>query len=325
MKRIHGKYGMLNNEFQTKTEKLNGLDYLRYFNHLAKVLNFTKAAEDLFVAQPTLSVAIKRMEQELGVKLFKRGKGSSRIELTESGEAYFEYVSLALNNLDTGLRVAREIQGEANSLVRVGTVYSMQGMTWSQAMQAFLAKKSSPPKISIEQAYSPELISRLRKGELDVVFAARMDDLDDLNYVLVWSQPLVLGLHKNNPFAKRKEISIDDLKSHEILTYPKESPVKRIDIELPVNEMRLVREYDDEITMSTIISSDEQKMALFCHSFLVNAFEDVICRKVHGLSEDFHKVYLVSRKETHPKVVDDYISFMSSYRFPNIMETGQID
>ena len=68
-----------------------------------------------------------------------------------------------------------------------------------------------------------------------------------------------LGLHKNNPFAKRKEISIDDLKSHEILTYPKESPVKRIDIELPVNEMRLVREYDDEITMSTIISSDEQK------------------------------------------------------------------
>ena len=236
------------------------LDYLRYFNHLAKVLNFTKAAEDLFVAQPTLSVAIKRMEQELGVKLFKRGKGSSRIELTESGEAYFEYVSLALNNLDTGLRVAREIQGEANSLVRVGTVYSMQGMTWSQAMQAFLAKKSSPPKISIEQAYSPELISRLRKGELDVVFAARMDDLDDLNYVLVWSQPLVLGLHKNNPFAKRKEISIDDLKSHEILTYPKESPVKRIDIELPVNEMRLVREYDDEITMSTIISSDEQKI-----------------------------------------------------------------
>ena len=43
------------------------LDYLRYFNHLAKVLNFTKAAEDLFVAQPTLSVAIKRLEQELGV------------------------------------------------------------------------------------------------------------------------------------------------------------------------------------------------------------------------------------------------------------------
>lgn len=301
------------------------LDYLRYFNHLAKVLNFTKAAEDLFVAQPTLSVAIKRMEQELGVKLFKRGKGSSRIELTESGAAYYEYVSLALNNLDTGLRVAREIQGEANSLVRVGTVYSMQGINWSQAMQAFLSKKSNPPKISIEQSYSPELIARLRKGELDVVFAARMDDLDDLNYIYVWSQPLVLGVHRNHPLAKREKITLDDLKKYEILTYPKESPVQRIDIELPVDEMNLLRDYDDEITMSTIISSDENKLALFCHSFLVNAFSDVVCRRIEGLSEDFHKVYLVSRKETHPKVVDDYISFMSAYSFPNILETGTIN
>ena len=301
------------------------LDYLRYFNHLAKVLNFTKAAEDLFVAQPTLSVAIKRMEQELGVKLFKRGKGSSRIELTEFGAAYYEYVSLALNNLDTGLRVAREIQGEANSLVRVGTVYSMQGINWSQAMQAFLSKKSNPPKISIEQSYSPELIARLRKGELDVVFAARMDDLDDLNYICVWSQPLVLGVHRNHPLAKREKITLDDLKKYEILTYPKESPVQRIDIELPVDEMNLLREYDDEITMSTIISSDENKLALFCHSFLVNAFSDVVCRRIEGLSEDFHKVYLVSRKETHPKVVDDYISFMSAYSFPNILETGTIN
>lgn len=301
------------------------LDYLRYFNHLAKVLNFTKAAEDLFVAQPTLSVAIKRMEQELGVKLFKRGKGSSRIELTESGAAYYEYVSLALNNLDTGLRVAREIQGEANSLVRVGTVYSIQGINWSQAIQAFLSKKSNPPKISIEQSYSPELIARLRKGELDVVFAARMDDLDDLNYIYVWSQPLVLGVHRNHPLAKREKITLDDLKKYEILTYPKESPVQRIDIELPVDEMNLLREYDDEITMSSIISSDENKLALFCHSFLVNAFSDVVCRRIEGLSEDFHKVYLVSRKETHPKVVDDYISFMSAYSFPNILETGTIN
>jgi len=160
---------------------------------------------------------------------------------------------------------------------------------------------------------------------LDVVFAARMDDLDDLNYIYVWSQPLVLGVHKNHPLAKREKITLDDLKKYEILTYPKESPVQRIDIELPVDEMNLLREYDDEITMSTIISSDENKLALFCHSFLVNAFSDVVCRRVEGLSEDFHKVYLVSRKETHPKVVDDYISFMSAYSFPNIIETGTIN
>ena len=87
------------------------LDYLRYFDHLAEVLNYTRAAEDLYIAQPTLSVAIKRMEKELGIKLFQRSEGSTRIELTEMGKAYHEYVALALKDLDKGLRIAREIQG----------------------------------------------------------------------------------------------------------------------------------------------------------------------------------------------------------------------
>ena len=65
------------------------LDYLRYFDHLAEVLNYTRAAEDLFIAQPTLSVAITRMEKELGIKLFQRSKGSTRIELTEMGKDEF--------------------------------------------------------------------------------------------------------------------------------------------------------------------------------------------------------------------------------------------
>lgn len=65
------------------------LDYLRYFDHLAEVLNYTRAAEDLYIAQPTLSVAIKRMEKELGIKLFQRSEGSMRIELTSGGDEFF--------------------------------------------------------------------------------------------------------------------------------------------------------------------------------------------------------------------------------------------
>ena len=140
------------------------LDYLRYFDHLAEVLNYTRAAEDLYIAQPTLSVAIKRMEKELGIKLFQRSEGSTRIELTEMGKAYHEYVALALKDLDKGLRIAREIQGEMNSSVRVGTIYAMQGRFWSEAIESFVSSYQSKPKIAIEQALSPELTQRLRKG-----------------------------------------------------------------------------------------------------------------------------------------------------------------
>lgn len=146
------------------------LDYLRYFDHLAEVLNYTRAAEDLFIAQPTLSVAIKRMEKELGIKLFQRSEGSTRIELTEMGKAYHEYVALALKDLDKGLRIAREIQGEMNSSVRVGTIYAMQGRFWSEAIESFISSSQVKPQIAIEQAFSPELTQRLRRGDIDVAF-----------------------------------------------------------------------------------------------------------------------------------------------------------
>lgn len=297
------------------------LDYLRYFDHLAEVLNYTRAAEDLYIAQPTLSVAIKRMEKELGIKLFQRSEGSTRIELTEMGKAYHEYVALALKDLDKGLRIAREIQGEMNSSVRVGTIYAMQGRFWSEAIESFISSSQVKPQIAIEQAFSPELTQRLRKGDIDVAFCSRVEGCgDDFNHVLVWSQPLVLGVHKDSPLAKRKSINLSELAGKEVLTYSASSPTDpSIRKNLPLDSLNLRREYVDEITMCSMVTSSKDKMALFCYSFLVSAFQDVVCLRINDLPADFHKVYLTSRRETHPKVVDDFIEFMSAYRFPNIM------
>ena len=287
------------------------------------MLNYTRAAEDLYIAQPTLSVAIKRMEKELGIKLFQRSEGSTRIELTEMGKAYHEYVALALKDLDKGLRIAREIQGEMNSSVRVGTIYAMQGRFWSEAIESFVSSYQSKPKIAIEQALSPELTQRLRKGDIDVAFASRVEGSEDFNHVLVWSQPLVLGVHKDSPLAKRKSVNLSDLMNREVLTYSTASPTNpSINEHLPLDKMNLRREFADEITMCSLVSSSKEKMALFCYSFLVSAFQDVVCLRVNDLPVDFHKVYLISRRETHPKVVDDFIDFMSAYRVPKIMLGG---
>lgn len=296
------------------------LDYLRYFDHLADVLNYTRAAEDLYIAQPTLSVAMKRMENELGIKLFRRVEGSNRIELTEMGQAFHEYVTLALNNLDTGLRIARELQGEVNSSVRVGTLYAMQGSFWSQAIQAFNESCAEKPQLNIEQAYSSELVSRVKKGDLDVAFCSRVPGSEELNHVLVWSQAMVLGVHKNSPLAKLQSISLAELAGREVLTYSKKSPVTpALEEYIPEERLSLKRAYDDEITMCSLVSSNPDCAALFCYSFLVAAFQDVVCIPIRDLPADFHKVYLVSRNETHPKVVAQFIDFMSAYRFPNIM------
>lgn len=296
------------------------IDYLRYFEHLAHTLNYTKAAKDLFIAQPTLSVAIKRMEQELDIKLFQRNGGSSRIELTEAGKGFLEYVSRALRDYDEGLRIAHEIQGEVNSSIRVGTIYAMQGRFWSHAIEEFSESCPTEPQIDIEQAYSPALIQRLRNREIDVAFASRVDDSDDLDFVLVWSQPLVLAVRKDSPWAKRESVSIHELVDQPVLTYAPTSPVNAtLERLLPLEDMDVKRECVDEITMCSLVTSNKDRKALFCYSFLVNAFPDVAILRVRDLPTDFHKVYLVSRRETHPKIVSHFIDFMSSYRFPNAM------
>lgn len=298
------------------------LAHLRYFKHLASVMSFTKAAKDLFIAQPTLSAAIKRMEQELGFALFTRTEGvAARIELTTQGKIYLEYITRALETYDEGIRLAEQSIAISENTMRLGTVYSMKGQFWSQAISAFVAQYEQRPLIHMEQAYSGELARQLKEGKIDVAFAAKTKYATDLNMMLVWSQPLVVCVNKKHPLAQQASVSLDDLKGYRLLTYGKESSVAMGLDDLFADredEFDLVRGFDDEITLSSFVSTDPENVSLLVYSFLVNSFDDVVCLPIEGVPQDFHKVYLMSRKEPHPKLVSDFISFMSNYAFPEL-------
>lgn len=301
------------------------LAHLRYFEHLAAVLNYTKAAKDLYIAQPTLSAAIKRMEQELGLSLFRRiDGGTSQIELTEQGIIFLGYVRQALDSYDIGVRKAQEAQDRLNNVLCLGTVYSMKGSFWSQAIDSFFSGYEKRPQIHMEQAYSPDLARQLKAGEIDVAFAALSDASDGLDHKLVWTQSLVACVNKNNPLAQRESVSFDDLVGHRLLTYSRNSSVSAgLDTLLEHHDLDLVRGFDDEITLSSFVSSDEENIALLVYSVLVNAFDDVVCLPIRDVPHDFHKVYLLSRKESHTKIVSEFIDFMSSYHFPDILQEAQ--
>lgn len=292
---------------------------LRYFEHLAEVLNYTRASKDLSISQPTLSLAIKRLEDEWGVQLFSRSR--STVELTEIGRDISDCVTGALRSLDRARTLAEESLGTENAVINLGTIHAMQGKFWSQALIEFRKSSSYDPHITVTQAYSRELLRRLRTGQLDVAFASRIDDSSDLRYNLCWSQPLVLGVNRKHPLAKKKEVSLTDLRGCSVLSYNPASPVYREVHDLIEGYGLEVRfDHDDEITLSSLVAADETRLALFCYSLMINAFDDVVCIPVREAPVDFHKTYVVSRDEgRQPKVVQEFIDFMSAYRFPRLL------
>lgn len=307
------------------------LTHLRYFEHLASVLNYTKAAKDLYIAQPTLSTAIKRMEQEVGFPLFRRSEGvASTVELTEQGEILSEYVSQALEAYDEGLRLAQESHSLSRNTLRLGTVYSMKGAFWSQAIDSFLRTCETLPRIHMEQAYSSELVRQLKRGEIDVAFSAMTDEASGLDCTMVWSQPLVVCVNRESPLAQLDTISLDKLQGRRLLTYGLSSSVSaslNAFLKTCPYELDLVRQFDDEIALASFASSNPENVSLLAYSFLVNAFENVVCLPVADADKDFHKIYLMSRREQHAPLIADFIEFMTDYSFPDIFagsREGQI-
>lgn len=303
------------------------LDHLRYFDRLAEMLSYTKAAKSLYIAQPTLSAAIKRMEQEVGITLFRRAEGvGSSVELTEQGRIFHEYVVQALECYDTGLSLALESQSETENLLRLGTVYSMKGRFWSEAIDDFINQWGALPHFHMEQAYSAELANQLKNRSIDVAFAAMTPEAKGLHHTHVWSQSLVACVNVQSPLAQKDSISIEELKGKRLLTYSDKSSVSASIDELfgpAKGEFNMVRSFDDELSLSSFVSSHSENVALMVYSILVNAFDDVVCIPIADAPADFHKIYLMSRNEHHSKIVGDFIEFMSAYDFPDIFSEAR--
>lgn len=292
------------------------LSHLTYFKKLAEVKHYTKAAAELYIAQPTLSVAISSLEKELGTPLFERK--NNQILLTPCGKQFYHYVCIALQNIEKGITAVHEYAGMINGQINLGTLYAMQGKYWSEAIRAFHEEYGAPIQINITQGFTPTLTRDLKADKLDVVFAGQTEPDPDLISVPCWAQELAVAVNKAHPLASKKEISLDELEGYHILTYKKSSIVAEELMEvLGSRKYDIEFAYNDEITLSSLVTSNKDDVSLLCYSFLVKAFDEVVFIPVKEAPKDFHKVYLLSKKQGEKsQLLRDFITFMSSHHFP---------
>ena len=187
------------------------VNQLRYFVKLSETLNFSKAAEELFITQPSLSAQINLLEEELGVKLFMRT--TRKVELTEIGQQCLAPALAALHSMTDIENIAKEYIREDRSTLRIGILTILPHEDILGAITQF-QKENPQINVKLHFGWSKDLIELLTKRELDVVisniFADYLTEDTELDISPFIKDRLVLVVSKQNPLAAQKYISIPD-------------------------------------------------------------------------------------------------------------------
>lgn len=182
------------------------LTQLKYFQVVAEKENITRAAEELHVAQPSLSISIANLEKSIGVPLFER-KGR-RIILNEYGKTFLERVKKSITELEEGERQVKEMADIISKTIKVGiNVITIFPIT----MQNFF-EQYPDTKLHIVRTSRSELVRRLLKGEVDfTVSAAPMVDENIISKPFL-TENIVLIVSKKYPLADRGTIRLEEVK-----------------------------------------------------------------------------------------------------------------
>jgi len=180
------------------------LRHLRYFAAVAAHGSFNGAAQRLHLTQPALSRQVKDLEDELGVRLFERGKNAVR--LTDAGEIFYEEARDLLSRADQAVQRVRG--GFRNEVLRVGYAPSMVAGIMPRTLERFQA---TVPRVRIELAdlSSREMNAMAREGRLDVLISpeATASELPGFQWTELRRISPVLVMPKTHPLAKLKRIA----------------------------------------------------------------------------------------------------------------------
>jgi len=189
------------------------LRHLRYFITVAQEQSFTRAAEKLFTAQPSLSQQIKDLEQEVGVNLFERS--SRKIHLTDEGKAFLAYAEKALENAKLAVASARQVAQQKNNQIHIGFL----NVAELKVMPHILAKlkKTMPDlKIHLHSLFCLEQLQRLKNAELDLSMTRFQLDHPDFENIHLLTEQIHLVAAKHLHPTDRI-LKLQELKNHTII------------------------------------------------------------------------------------------------------------
>lgn len=179
------------------------LRHLRYFLAIAELNNLSRAAEKVFVAQSTLSHALRQLEDELGIALFDRVGRS--IRLTQAGRVFRDYASRTLNEAMRATRAVHELNDLEGGTFTLGAIPVFPLSFLPQAVSSF-NQHYPKVRITVHDLLAAELEEKLALGTLDLGIAFHPASRDEVESEYLFTERLVLAVGVNHPLAKKRRV-----------------------------------------------------------------------------------------------------------------------
>lgn len=189
---------------------------LQHFLVLAEHLSFTRAAEAVGIAQPTLSHQILALEKDLGTKLFDRTGRTLR--LTDAGTAYLAEVQVALAQLELAANRAREAEQGQRGVLVVGAA-SPPTMTYLPAVARAFRRRYPAATLQLRIMHSTGLVEALRKRRIQLGFAGASLQAEGLAKERLWEMPMRVALPAEHPAARNASVSLRQLGTIALVMY----------------------------------------------------------------------------------------------------------
>ncbi len=190
------------------------LTELRYVVAVARERHFGRAAEACFVSQPTLSVAVKKLEQELGVALFERGPGE--VSVTTAGQKIVEQAQRVLEEAARIREIAAAGRDPLAGPLRLGAIYTI-GPYLLPKLIPILRRTAPAMPLHIQENFTQRLGEALKSGEVDAILIALPFDEPGVATRAVYDEPFLVAVPKGHPWEGRKRITSDELTRESLL------------------------------------------------------------------------------------------------------------
>ena len=200
------------------------LQQLRCLLVMSEVLHFTKAANQLYITQPSLSHAISELEKELGVPLFERH--GNRTRMTKYCEAFLPYIKQIFDTLNDGKIHLSKMIDNLMGEVKLGYIYSVSFDFVPRILESFYADHGNG-RITFDffQGLQSVLIEKLKAGSMDLLFSVNPHD-KAVSGAPLFRQELFVVVPEGHRLANKQEVRLEEIKDEPLISLSKSSDIR---------------------------------------------------------------------------------------------------